>query len=47
MPRGHEHDPIYSLQIYACFLGQFFFKISKKKIVTWVKKDHCAVFGLK
>ena len=28
MPRGHEHDPIYSLQIYACFLGQFFSKIS-------------------
>ena len=25
MPRGHEHDPIYSLSIYAGFSGQFFF----------------------
>ena len=28
MPRGNEHDPIYSLSIYACFPGQFFFKFS-------------------
>ena len=28
MPRGHEHDPIYSLSIYARFSGQFFFKFS-------------------
>ena len=26
MPKGHEHDPIYSLSIYARFSGQFFFK---------------------
>ena len=25
---GHEHDPIYSLSIYARFPGQFFFKFS-------------------
>ena len=28
MPRGHGHDPIYSLSIYARFSGQFFFKFS-------------------
>ena len=28
MPRGHEHDPIYSLSIYALFSGQFSFKFS-------------------
>ena len=28
MPRGHGHDPIYSLTIYARFSGQFFFKFS-------------------
>ena len=29
MPRGHEHDPIYSLSIYARFSGQHvFFKVS-------------------
>ena len=28
MPRGHEHDPIYSLSIYARFSGQFFYKFS-------------------
>ena len=31
MSRGHEHDPIYSLSIYARFSGQFFFKVSYKK----------------
>ena len=44
MSRGHEHDPIYSLSIYARFPGQFFFKFSYKKIVM-AKKDRCAVFG--
>ena len=24
MPRGHEHDPIYSLRIYAHFFGPIF-----------------------
>ena len=29
MPRGHEHDPIYSpSSIYARFSGQFFFQFS-------------------
>ena len=28
MPRGHEHDPMYSLSTYGRFLGQFFFKFS-------------------
>ena len=44
MHRGHEHDPIYSLGIYACFSGQFFLKFSLKKIVMG-KKHRCAVFG--
>ena len=46
MLRGHEHDPIYSLSIYARFSGQVFFKFFKKKIVMG-KKDRCAVFGCK
>ena len=25
VPRGHEHNPIYSFSIYARFSGQFFF----------------------
>ena len=44
MPRRREHDPIYSLSIYARFSGQFFFKFSFKEIVMG-KKGHCAVFG--
>ena len=40
MSRGHEHDPIYSVSIYARFSGQFFLK----KIVIR-KIDRCAVFG--
>ena len=44
MPMGHEHDPIYSLRIYARFPGQFFFTFSLKKIVMG-KKDCCVVFG--
>ena len=43
-PGGHEHDPIYSLSIYARFSGQVFFAFSQKKIVM-EKKDRCAVFG--
>ena len=34
MPRGHEHDLIYSLSIYACFSDQLFFK-----------KARCAMLG--
>ena len=26
--QGHEDDPIYSLSVYACFSGQFFFECS-------------------
>ena len=44
VPRGPEHDPIYSLRIYALFSGQFLFKFSLKKIVMG-KKDRCAFFG--
>ena len=44
MPRRHEHDPIYSLSIYARFSGQFFLKLSYKKVVIR-KIDRCAVFG--
>ena len=46
MLRGHGHDPMYSLSIYAGFSGQFFFTFSWKKIVIG-KKDRCAVFGCK
>ena len=45
MPRGHEHDSIYLLQIYARFSDQFFFKFSLKKIAMRKKIDRCAVFG--
>ena len=35
---GHEHDPIYSLSIYARFPNQFFFfKFYQKKIVIGKK----------
>ena len=44
MPRGHEHDPIYSLSVYSRFSGQFFFTFSQKNIVMG-EKDRCAVFG--
>ena len=44
MPRGHEHNLIYSLSIYTRFSGQFFFKFSQKKIVMG-KKDLCAVIA--
>ena len=37
MPRGHEHDPVYSLIIYVRFSGQFFFQFSQKKIVMGKK----------
>ena len=37
MPRGHAHDPIYSLSIYTCFVGQFFLKFSYKKIIIGKK----------
>ena len=43
-PGWYEHDPIYSLSIYARFSGQLFFKFSQNKIVMG-KKDRCAVFG--
>ena len=33
MPRGLEHDQIYSLSIYARFSGHFFLNFSKKRIV--------------
>ena len=45
MPRGHEHDSIYSLRIYARFSDQFFLKFSLKKIAIGKKTDRCAVFG--
>ena len=38
VPRGPEHDPIYSLRIYALFSGQFLFKFSLKKIARRKKK---------
>ena len=44
MPRGHEHNPIYSLSIYVCFLANFSLSSLRKKIVMG-KKDRCAVFG--
>ena len=32
MPRGHEHEPIYTLSVNARFSSQFVFKLSYKKI---------------
>ena len=43
MPRGHGHDPIYSLSIYARFSGQFFLSFPRKDCNG--KKNRCAVFG--
>ena len=37
MPTGRAHDPIYSLSIYACFVGQFFLKFFYKKIIMGKK----------
>ena len=42
MLRGHEHDPIYSLSIYA--RSNISLSFPRKKIVIG-KKDRCAVFG--
>ena len=39
MPRGGEHDLIYSLSIYAYFSRQFFFKFSLEKDCNG-KKGH-------
>ena len=44
MPRGREHDLIYSLSIYEHFSGHFFFKVFLEKDCNG-KKDRCAVFG--
>ena len=33
MPRGHEHDAIYLLSIYAHFSGQLFLMVLYNKIV--------------
>ena len=32
MPRWHEHDPIYSLSIYASVSGQFFLRFPRKRL---------------
>ena len=42
--QGHEHDPIYSLSVYACFSGQFFLKCSWQKIVMGEKSSLCRVW---
>ena len=45
MPRGHEHDPIFSLSIYTrAFRDNFSLSFPRKKIVMG-KKDRCALFG--
>ena len=44
MSSWHEHDPIYSLSIYARFSGQFFLRFHRKRL-QWEKKNRCAVFG--
>ena len=45
MPRGHEHDPIYSPSIFTrAFHANFSLSSPRKKIVMG-KKDHCAVCG--
>ena len=37
MFRWHEHDPIYSLSIYARFSGKFFLRFHRKRL-QWEKK---------
>ena len=46
MPRGHEHDPIYSHQ-YAYVRALFgpIFALKKKEKIVMRKTDRCAVFG--
>ena len=46
MPRGHEHDPIYSHQYaYVSALFGPIFAFKKKEKIVMRKKDRCAVFG--
>ena len=44
MPKVHEHDPTYSLSIYAGFSANFSLSFPIKKIFKG-KIDRCAVFG--
>ena len=44
MPRGHEHDPIYSHQYLRELVGQIFLPVFLEKDCNG-KKDRCAVFG--
>ena len=44
MAKGHEHDPIYSLSIYARFSANFSLSFPIRKIFKG-KKDRCTVFG--
>ena len=39
MPRGHEHDPIYSLSIYLRFSGQFFLSDGEPFVPRWSLRD--------
>ena len=38
MPKGHEHDPIYSLSIYARFSANFSLSLPIRKIFKGKKK---------
>ena len=45
MPRGHEHNPIYSYQYLRALFGPNFLYVFLEKDYNGKKKDRCAVFG--
>ena len=46
MPRGHDHDPIYSHQYLRALFGPIILYVFlEKDRLKWEKKDRCAVFG--
>ena len=44
MPRGHEHDPIYSLQYLRALFGSIFFKVFLQKDCNGKKRSLCRVW---
>ena len=45
MPRGYEHDQIYSHQYLRALFGPIFLYVFLEKDYNGKKKDRCAVFG--
>ena len=44
MPRGHDHDPIYSHQYLRALFGPIFLYVFLEKDYNGKKKDRCAGF---